>query len=129
MHLSPGYNIHYSARPDDHHSGGVGGGGVGIITSRSIHSNLLELKPIREKTTKARYSSAYAKLTTIVCYAQTEVAKDTFYDSLQMTVDGTPRHDALLTKGDLNTSQINQRRQGKYHRSTTMGKDLLHVAK
>ena len=67
---------------------------------------MLEWKPISERIIKARYNSAFAKLSVTVCYAPTEDAedeeKDIFYDELQASVDETPSHDVLLTMGDLN---------------------------
>ena len=48
----------------------------------------------QQDTTLAPSSSAFVKLTTVVCYAPTEDAEeegeDAFYDSLQRMVDKTP---------------------------------------
>ena len=120
MQLTSGHHILYSGRTDGHHSRGVG-----IITSRNMHNCLLEWKPISERLIKARYNSTYAKLTVIVCYAPTEDTeeeeKDTFYDSLQRTVDETPRHDVLLVMGDLN-AKVGSDNEGK---EGTMGREGL----
>ena len=83
---------------------------------RSTKLSLLEWKPISERIIKARYNSAFAKLSVIVCYAPTEDAedeeKDTFYDELQASVDETPSHDVLLIMGDLN-AKVGVDNQGK----------------
>ena len=70
----------YSGRPDDHHSRGVA-----IITSNEVHKGLLEWKPVSERIIAARYNSAFATLTTVVCYAPTENSeeqeRDVFYET------------------------------------------------
>ena len=53
-----------------------------------------------------RFNSKYAKLPIVVAYAPTENAndedKDQFYEALQTTVEGIPKHDVLLLMGDMN---------------------------
>ncbi|KAH3831051.1 hypothetical protein DPMN_104311 [Dreissena polymorpha] len=44
---------------------------------KELHKSLIEWKPINERLMSARFNSAYAKLTIVVCYAPTEVAEDT----------------------------------------------------
>ena len=61
----------YSGRTDEQHSREVA-----IITTNEIHKSLIEWKPIYERLIKARYNSGYAKLSVIVCYAQTEDAEE-----------------------------------------------------
>ena len=118
--LLSGHHILYSGRGDDHNSRGVG-----IITTKEVHKSLLEWNPISERIIKARYNSALAKLSVIVCYAPTEHAedeeKDIFYDELQAWVDETPSHDVLVIMGDLNAKVgvDNQRKEG------TMGRQGL----
>jgi hypothetical protein len=115
--LVSGHQILYSGRSDDHHSRGVA-----IITTKEVHKSLLEWNPVSERIIKARYNSAFAKLTTIVCYAPTEDAdeeeKDVFYDKLQEIIDETPSHDMLLLMGDLN-AKVGTENKG---RENTMGK-------
>ena len=118
--LATGHQILYSGRTDEHHSRGVA-----IITTKQVHKCLLEWKPVSERLITARYDSAFAKLTVIVCYAPTEDAleedKDTFYDQLQELVDETPSHDVLLIMGDLN-AKVGSNNKGK---ETIMGKHGL----
>ncbi|XP_052242647.1 uncharacterized protein LOC127852735 [Dreissena polymorpha] len=76
---------------------------------QEAHKSLIEWKPINERRVmSARFNSAYAKLTIIVCYAPTEVAeateKDAFYDQLQEVIESTQKHDVLLVLGDLNAN-------------------------
>lgn len=72
-----------------------------------------------------RYNSAFAKLTTVVCYAPKEDAEEdekvSFHDNLQKVVDETPSHDVLLIMGDLNAKvgRNNQDKEG------TMGQQGL----
>ncbi|XP_048743102.2 uncharacterized protein LOC125656542 [Ostrea edulis] len=99
--LVSGHQILYSGRTDDHHCKGVA-----IITTKEVHRSLLEWKPVSERIITARYNSAFAKLTAVVCYAPIDDGEDeekiSFYDSLQNVVDDTPSHDVLLILGDLN---------------------------
>ena len=83
---------------------------------------MLEWNLISERIIKARYNSAFAKLSVIVCYAPTEDTADqekgTFYDELQATVDETSSPDVLLIMGDLNV-KVETDNQGK---ASTMGR-------
>ncbi|XP_056021988.1 craniofacial development protein 2-like [Ostrea edulis] len=114
--LVSGHQIFYSGRTDDHHSKGVA-----IITTKEVHRSLLERKPVSERIITARYNSAFAKLTAVVCYGPTDDAEDeekiSFYDGLQKVVDDTPSHDVLLILGDLN-AKVGKCNQGK---ETIMG--------
>ena len=80
--------------------------GVAIVTTKEVYRSLIERKPIDERFIKARYNSAFAKLTIITCYSPTEDAEteesEGFYDSRQKVVHETPLHDVLLINGDLN---------------------------
>jgi len=118
--LVSGHQILYSGRSDDHHSRGVA-----IITTKEVHRSLLEWKPVSERIITARYNSAFAKLTAVVCYAPTEDAEEdekvSFYDNLQKVVDETPYHDVLLIMGDLN-AKVGRNNQGK---EGTMGQQGL----
>ena len=76
-----------------------------------MHKSLLKWKSVSEGIISARNNSAFAKLTTVVCYAEEE-EKDAFYDSLQKTVDETPSYDVLLLMGDLN-AKIGRDNRGK----------------
>jgi len=109
--LASGHHMLYSGRSDNHHSRGVA-----IITSKEVHKSLLEWKPVSERIIMARFNSAYAKLTSIVCYAPTEDTeddeKDSFYDNLQQVVDATPTHDVILIIGDLN-AKVGTENKGK----------------
>ncbi|XP_052271355.1 uncharacterized protein LOC127872060 [Dreissena polymorpha] len=83
--LASGQTIAFSVRSDDQHDQGVA-----LIIDQEGHKTLIEWKPINERLMSARFNSAYAKLTTVVCYASTEVAEDTekdaFYDQLQKVI-------------------------------------------
>ena len=57
----------YSGRQDDHDRRGVA-----IITSKEVHKSLMEWKSASERIITARYNSAFAKFTTVVCYGPTE---------------------------------------------------------
>lgn len=96
-----------------------------IITTKEVHKCLLKWKPVKERIITARYNSAFAKLTVIVCYGPTEnsvdVEKDTFYDQLQKLVDETQAHDVLLIMGDLN-AKVGSNNKGK---ENTMGQHSL----
>ena len=76
-------------RSDNHHSRGVA-----LITTKEVHKSFLEWKPVSERLLKARYNSAFAKLTTIVCYAPTDDPKEeekvAFYEQLQKLVHVVP---------------------------------------
>ncbi|XP_062611962.1 uncharacterized protein LOC134273760 [Saccostrea cucullata] len=118
--LVSGHQILYSGRTDEHHSRGVA-----IITTKEVYRSLLEWKPVNERIITARFNSAFAKLTVVVCYAPTDDAEDdekvSFYDSLQEIVDNTPSHDVLLILGDLN-AKVGKSNQG---RESIMGKQGL----
>ena len=94
-----------------------------------MHKCLLKWKPVIERLITARYDSAFAKLTVVVCYAPTEDAleedKDTFYDQLQELVDETPSHDVLLIMGNLN-AKVGSNNKGKETIMGNMAKDYHH---
>lgn len=116
--LATGHQL-YSGRTDDHHNREVA-----IITTKQVHKRLLEWKPVKERKITARYNSAFAKLTVIVCYGPTnsvDVEKDTFYDQLQKLVDETLAHDVLLIMGYLN-AKVGSNNKGK---ENTMGQHGL----
>ena len=90
---------------------------------------MLEWKPISERIIKARYNSAFAKLSVIVCYAPTEETEDeeedTFYDELQASVDDTPSYDVLLIMGDL-SAKVGVDNQGQ---ESTVGRQGIGDAR
>ena len=99
--LAEGEVIVWSGRHDDNHQEGVA-----IIISKEHAKALMEWKPINERLLYVRFNSKYAKLSIVVAYAPTENAndedKDQFYEALQSTVEGIPKHDVLLLMGDMN---------------------------
>ncbi|XP_052225062.1 craniofacial development protein 2-like [Dreissena polymorpha] len=115
--FASGQTIAFSGRSDDQHDQGVA-----LIMDQEAHKSLMEWKPInKRRIMSARFNSAYAKLTIIVCYAPTEVAeateKDAFYDQLQEVIELTQKHDVLLVFGDLN-AKVGKDNTGK---ESTMG--------
>lgn len=97
------------------------------MTTKQIHKFVLEWKPIDDRIIKARYNSAFAKLTVIVCYAPTEDSEDdeknNFYQNLQKKIDETPSHDVLLIMGDLH-AKVGSKNKG---RANIMGKHGIGV--
>ena len=79
------------------------------LTNKSTEWNVfLEVywRPINERILLTRYDSKYSKLSIIQCYAPTndaeEEEKENVYKELQAITSTTPRHDILITMGDIN---------------------------
>ena len=81
--------------------------GVGIAISKRIKSSVKLWKAVCAKVCMLRLEAKPTPVTIISCYAPTEEAdsatKDDFYQSLQATVDDTPKGDLLRIGGDMNT--------------------------
>jgi len=108
--LSDGDTIVYSGHETLHHRG------VAIVIPRRHEKTLIEWEPIIDRIIKARFESKFCKLTIIQVYAPTneteDEAKDIFYETLQATMDKTPRHDMMIIIGDLN-AKVGQDNIGK----------------
>ena len=80
--------------------------GVGTAISKRINSSVQLWKAVSARVCMLRLEAKPTPVTIISCYAPTEEAdsatKDDFYQSLQATVDDTPKGDLLLIGGDMN---------------------------
>ena len=67
---------------------------------------LLEWEPVSERIIRARFNSRWQQVTILQCYAPTneatEVAKDDFYDQLQMVLGQVPCRDVKIVMGNMN---------------------------
>ena len=64
-----GKTVLYSGRADGMHRAGVA-----LFCSRRLATSLLSWEPVSERLLVARFSSRYANITIIMCYAPTEVS-------------------------------------------------------
>ena len=75
---------------------------MGLILKKEVRT-LLKWNAVNKRIMSARF----AKLTVIqVCVPTNDAedeSKEKFYEQLQREVEATPRHDALIVLGDLNT--------------------------
>ena len=98
--INQGYTILYSGQEHHHVSG------VALIVSKKLKKSLIEWHPVSDRIIVARFNSQHAKVTIVQVYAPTNQAddeiKDQFYECLQKTLDGIPRHDVLMVMGDVN---------------------------
>ena len=79
---------------------------MGLKLDKVTEKALLYWRPINERILLTRYDSKYSKLSIIQCYAPTndaeEEEKENVYKELQAITSTIPRHDILITMGDIN---------------------------
>ena len=91
----------YSGRNDGNHQHGVG-----LCLSKRARRAMIKFEPIDERLLIVRMAGKWFNITIIVAYAPTNEAaeeeKDAFYERLQTCIEQAPKHDLLITVGDMN---------------------------
>ena len=79
--------------------------GVGFIVSKKANRSVLGFSPICERICTLRIKGKFHNITFVNVYAPTEDTEDEktdeFYETLQLVCDELPKHDAIITLGDL----------------------------
>jgi len=96
--------------------------GVGFIVTKKLRNYCMGFDPINERMCKLRIRGKFYNLTLISTYAPTEGAKDEvkeqFYEELNITLEQSSKHDAIIILGDFNAKvckEMNNRLfAGKY---------------
>ena len=80
--------------------------GVGFIVAKKMRNYCMGFKPINEIMCKLRIRGKFYNLTLISAYAPTEDAQDEvkeqFYEELNISLEQSPKHDAVIILGDFN---------------------------
>ena len=80
--------------------------GVVVILTRESSNALIGYSPISDRIIKVRIQAKPHNITFIQCYAPTSLASDeeidSFYNSLQETMDSIPNRDIKVVMGDFN---------------------------
>ena len=94
------FSLHYSGNEDRE-----GNRGVGIIASKKASRSLLGFSPIYERKCTLLIKGKFHNIAFVNAYALTEDTEDEivgeFYETLQSVCDELPKHDAIITLGDL----------------------------
>ena len=82
--------------------------GVALALNKQAYSSLIEWFPIASRILKARFNHHHGKLTVIVSYAPTNLAKDNvkhgFFSAVADTIASVSRHDMTIALGDYNAT-------------------------
>ena len=82
--------------------------GVALALNKQAYSSLIEWFPISSRILKARFNHHHGKLTVIVSYAPTNLAKDNvkhgFFSAVADTIASVSRHDVTIALGDYNAT-------------------------
>jgi endonuclease/exonuclease/phosphatase family metal-dependent hydrolase len=94
------FTIYYSGNDDRQ-----GNRGVGFIVSKKVNRLVLGFSPICERICTLRIKGKLHNITFVNIYAPTEDTKDEivdeFYETLQSVCDELPKHDVVITLGDI----------------------------
>ena len=78
--------------------------GVVLALNKQAYSSLIEWFPISSRILKARFNHHHSKLTVIVSYAPTNLAKDNvkhgFFSAVADTIASVSKHDVTIALGD-----------------------------
>lgn len=84
----------------------TGQAGMGFLLKDSMMRHVINFKPVNERLCKMRIKGKYNNITIINVHAPTneqeDEEKEQFYESLQRTVDQTPKSDIVVILGDFN---------------------------
>ncbi|XP_042885955.1 craniofacial development protein 2-like [Penaeus japonicus] len=80
--------------------------GVAVILGKEASKALIGYSPISDRILKLRIQAKPHNITIVQCYAPTSTANEdeinSFYDSLQETIDSIPNRDLQVIMGDMN---------------------------
>ena len=112
----PKYTVYYSGAEKQ------GEHGVGFIITKKFQNYCMGFEPINEGMCKLRIRGKFYNITLISAYAPTEdaqdEAKEQFYEELNISLEQSSEHDAVIILGDFNAKvgkEMNNRLvAGKY---------------
>jgi len=86
--------------------------GIGFIITKESRGSVLKYTPVNKRISALRVKGRTKNITTITVHAPTEDKdaneKEEFYDTLEETLDETPKYDVTLIIGDFNAQIGNQ---------------------
>ncbi|XP_050337803.1 craniofacial development protein 2-like [Bactrocera neohumeralis] len=99
--------------------------GVGFVVGERLRRRVLSFTAMNERLATIRIKARFFNISLICAHAPTEekddVTKDAFYECLERTYEGCPRHDVKIVLGDFN-ERVGK--EGVF--GTTVGKFGLH---